>query len=86
MIYSASSIWAQYKYNDQFKYIKAQILFFIIGLILMYILSKIDYKIYEHKANKILLVCFILLCLSIKLKQIKPPAKQVRIEKSTAQQ
>ena len=63
MIYSASSIWAQYKYNDQFKYIKAQILFFIIGLILMYILSKIDYKIYEHKANKILLVCFILLIL-----------------------
>lgn len=63
MIYSASSIWAQYKYNDQFKYIKAQILFFIIGLIIMYILSKIDYKIYEHKANKILLVCFILLIL-----------------------
>jgi cell division protein FtsW len=63
MIYSASSIWAQYKYNDQFKYVKAQALFFIVGLVLMYILSKVDYKIYEHKANKILLVCFILLIL-----------------------
>ena len=63
MIYSASSVWAQYKYNDQFKYVKAQALFFIVGLVLMYILSKVDYKIYEHKANKILLVCFILLIL-----------------------
>ena len=63
MIYSASSIWADYKYNDPFKYVKAQSLFFLIGVILMYILSKIDYKIYEKYANKILLLCIILLAL-----------------------
>ena len=61
MIYSASSIWAAYKYNDAFKYLKAQSIFAIIGLIIMYLLSKIDYKIYKEKANWILLVCFLLL-------------------------
>ena len=61
MIYSSSSIWALYKYNDVFKYVKAQGLFWVLGLIVMYLLSKIDYKIYKQKANWILLVCFLLL-------------------------
>ncbi len=61
MIYSASSIWATYKYHDAFKYVKAQMLFMIVGFILIKILSKIDYKIYKEKANLILLVCFLLL-------------------------
>ena len=61
MIYSASSIWATYKYHDAFKYVKAQMLFMIIGIILIKILSKIDYRIYKEKANLILLVCFLLL-------------------------
>ena len=42
MIYSASSIWAEYKYNDPFKFVKAQTAFFIIGLIIMYITTKIN--------------------------------------------
>lgn len=61
MIYSASSIWASYKYNDGFKYVKAQGLFLLVGFILIGIISKIDYKIYKKKANWILLVCFLLL-------------------------
>ena len=61
MIYSASSIWAFYKYNDAFKYVKAQGLFLIVGFIIMKILYNIDYKMYEKKANWILLVCFLLL-------------------------
>lgn len=63
MIYSASYIWAEYKYNDALKYVKNQGLFFIIGLILMIIISKIDYKIYLKKANVILLICIALLIL-----------------------
>lgn len=63
MIYSASSIWAEYKFNDPFKFVKAQSLFFIISLILTIILSKIDTNIYYKKANKILLISFILLVL-----------------------
>ena len=63
MIYSASNIWAEYKYGDSLKYVKNQSLFFIIGLVLMHFTSKINYNWYYKNANKILLVCFILLIL-----------------------
>ena len=61
MIYSSSNIWALYKYNDAYKYVKSQSIFFLIGLIITYILSRIDYHFYEKHANKILLICLILL-------------------------
>ena len=63
MIYSASSIWAEYKFNDSFHYLKYQSVFFLIGIIIMFVVSKIDYKIYYQKANSILLTCIILLIL-----------------------
>ena len=63
MIYSASSIWSEYKFNDSFHYLKYQSIFFIIGLIVMFVVSKIDYKIYYQKASSILLICIILLIL-----------------------
>ena len=63
MIYSASSIWASYKFNDSFKYVKQQGLFIIIGIILMNFISKIDYKWYYKKTNIILGVCLFLLVL-----------------------
>ena len=61
MIYSASSIWAEYKFQDSFHYVKQQALFTVAGFIIMYIVSKIDYKVYEKKANIILGICFLLL-------------------------
>ena len=63
MIYSASNIWAEYKFNDPFKYVKNQGLFLIVGIIVMIIVSKIDYKIYMEKSNLILTGCLILLIL-----------------------
>ena len=63
MIYSASYVWAEYKYEDPFKFVKNQSIFFIIGFILMIIVSRIDYKKYFKYANKLLVVCFILLIL-----------------------
>ena len=63
MIYSASSVWSLYKFNDSFKYVKHQSLFFLIGLILIYILSKVDYKFYYKYSSKIFLICLILLIL-----------------------
>lgn len=63
MIYSASHIWASYKYNDALKYVKNQSLFFFIGLVLMVLISKVDYKWYYNNSNKILIICFILLIL-----------------------
>ncbi|MBQ9181272.1 MAG: stage V sporulation protein E [Bacilli bacterium] len=63
MIYSASYVWADYKFNDAFKFVKNQGLFFIIGLIFMYIISKIDYKIYKKYSNTLLIICLSLLIL-----------------------
>ncbi len=63
MIYSASSIWAEYKFNDSFHYLKYQTIFLIVGIIIMLIVSKIDYHKYYEKSNTIILICFILLIL-----------------------
>lgn len=63
MIYSASSIWAEYKFNDSFHYVKYQLIFFLVSFILMIIVSKIDYELYYKYSNKILLGCLILLVL-----------------------
>lgn len=63
MIYSSSSIWAEYKFNDSFKFFKNQFIFLIIGSILMGVLSKIDYNLYKKKSNLIIFVCFLLLVL-----------------------
>jgi len=63
MIYSSSYIWAEYKFGDPFKYAKQQGLFAIIGIFLMLLISKIDYKIYEKKALPIFILCIILLIL-----------------------
>ena len=63
MIYSASNVWAEYKFNDSFHYLKYQLLFFIIGLIVMILVSKIDYNLYYKKANIIIGICLLLLIL-----------------------
>ncbi|MBE6147010.1 MAG: stage V sporulation protein E [Firmicutes bacterium] len=63
MIYSASSIWAEYKFHDSFKYVKQQALFIGIGIFLVLVISKIDYKLYYKKTNLILTVCLFLLVL-----------------------
>ena len=63
MIYSSSYIWAEFKYNDSLKYFKNQLFFLIIGLIILYVVSKIDYKIYYKKSRLIIILCIISLLL-----------------------
>lgn len=63
MIYTSSNVWALYKFNDAFKYLKNQSIFLILGIFLMYFLSKLDYNFYKKKANLIIGICFILLAL-----------------------
>ena len=63
MVYSSSNVWALYKYNDAYKYVKSQFIFFLFGLFLINIILKVDPLLYEKYANKILLLCFILLIL-----------------------
>ncbi len=61
MIYSASSIWAMYKYNDAFKYVRSQFIFLLVGIVVMKFVSNIEYRFWERKSNLILLICLILL-------------------------
>jgi len=63
MIYSASYIWAEYKFNDPYKFVKNQGIFFIVGVLLMLIISRINYRKYYDKANILLVSCIILLIL-----------------------
>ncbi len=63
MVYTSSNIWAEYKFNNSYKYFINQFVFFILGLFIMYFVSKIDYKIYKKKSTLIISVCFILLVL-----------------------
>ena len=65
MIYSASYIWADYKFSDAFKYVKQQLIFACLGFIFIKILVNINYKTFYNKSNLILLICFILLVLVI---------------------
>lgn len=65
MIYSSSYIWANYKYGNEFKYLINQSIFLFLGTFLMYLFSKIDYKIYEKKASFIIFISFLLLVLVI---------------------
>ncbi len=63
MIYSSSYVWAEFKFNNPYKYVISQGIFFIIGIFVMLIVSKINYNFYKEKSNLILLGCFILLVL-----------------------
>ena len=63
MIYSSSSIWADYKFNDPYKYLKLQAFFLVLGYIIVYIVSRIDAKLYEKYSNHIFIICTILLVL-----------------------
>lgn len=63
MVYSSSNIWSAYKYNDPYKYVKSQFIFFILGLIVIYILIKIKPNILEKYSNQLLLICLVLVIL-----------------------
>jgi len=63
MIYSSSYVWAEFKFNNPYKYVISQGIFFVIGIFVMLIVSKINYNFYKEKSNLILLGCFILLVL-----------------------
>ena len=63
MVYSSSSIWSTYKFNDAFYYVKHQGIFYLLGIILMLILKRINYNLYKKNANIILFICLLLLIL-----------------------
>ena len=46
MIYSASYVWAEYKFSDPYKFVKTQGFFLLVGYVFMYITLKIPYTKY----------------------------------------
>src|SRR5699024_4286890 len=63
MVYSSSHVWAEYKYDDGFFYLKRQLLFAGAGLVAMYVLYKIPYYICINHAYLIFFLCLTLLLL-----------------------
>jgi cell division protein FtsW len=63
MITSSSYIWAEYKFSDPFKFFKSQFVFFIISIVIMIFVSKIDYEIYFKKSKQLFLISLLLLIL-----------------------
>lgn len=63
MIYSSSNIWAEYKFNDPYKYLKSQGIFLIVGYFLIYLFTKTDHFLYKKYSNIILIICITLLIL-----------------------
>ncbi|WP_082234258.1 stage V sporulation protein E [Halobacillus massiliensis] len=63
MVYSSSSIWSEYKFDDAWYFAKRQTLFAVLGLIAMTILSKIPYYVWYKHAKVIVAVCLLFLIL-----------------------
>src|SRR5690625_6991428 len=61
MVYSSSHIWAEYKYDDAFFYVKRKLLFVIFGLVCMFFLAIFPYQICKQYVNVILFICFLFL-------------------------
>ncbi len=61
MLYSASYAVALYRRNDAFAYIRPQLLFAAVGLIALYLASRVDYHIYHKLAWPMLALSLVLL-------------------------
>lgn len=63
MVYSASNIVASYKYNDQFYFLKRQLIFAIIGIVLMIIVTKINLSVIYKKTTLFFIISLALIIL-----------------------
>lgn len=61
MVYSASAVWANYKFLDSFFFAKRQLLFAGLGLVAMLVVMNVDYWILKRWSKPLLLICFVLL-------------------------
>jgi len=63
MVYSASAIWADYKFDDSFYFAKRQMLFAGVGIVTMFFIMNVDYWTWRTFAKMIIIICFVLLIL-----------------------
>lgn len=71
MMFSASSSYSYYYFNDSFYYFKRQLVFALLGLVVLGVMSSVDYHILKGAAIPILLVSFALL---VAVLLVSPPA------------
>ena len=63
MVYSASAVWADYKFDDSFFFAKRQVLFAGVGLFAMFFIMNVEYWTWRKWSKIIIIVCFVLLVL-----------------------
>lgn len=63
MVYESSNVWAEYKYGDSFYYLKRQFIYFLIGLLCMFIGSKIKINTLKNHCKSFMLLSFFFLIL-----------------------
>ncbi|MCM3706145.1 MULTISPECIES: stage V sporulation protein E [Cytobacillus] len=63
MVYSASAVWADYKFDDSFFFAKRQLLFAGVGIIAMFFIMNVDYWTWRTWAKVLIIICFVLLLL-----------------------
>ncbi len=63
MVYSASAVWADYKFDDSFFFAKRQLLFAGVGIFAMFFIMNIDYWTWRTWAKVLVITCFVLLIL-----------------------
>jgi cell division protein FtsW len=63
MVYSASAVWAEYKFDDSFFFAKRQMLFAGVGIFAMFFIMNIDYWTWRTWAKALIIICFVMLLL-----------------------
>ncbi|MGF2615559.1 stage V sporulation protein E [Rossellomorea vietnamensis] len=63
MVYSASAVWADYKFDDTFFFAKRQMLFAGVGVLAMFFIMNVDYWTWRTWGKVIIIICFVLLVL-----------------------
>lgn len=63
MVYSASAVWADYKFEDSFFFAKRQMLFAGVGIVAMFFIMNVNYWTWRTFAKMIIIICFVMLVL-----------------------
>lgn len=61
MVYSASTVMAQYNFDDSFFFLKRQLFFACLGVVAMLFMMNVDYWTWRRFTKVIIIVCFVLL-------------------------
>ncbi|MCA1053422.1 stage V sporulation protein E [Rossellomorea aquimaris] len=61
MVYSASAVWADYKFDDSFFFAKRQLLFAAVGVFAMFFIMNVEYWTWKNWAKVLIIICFVLL-------------------------